>query len=234
MRLDVLSDRLLRPYQAVGAEFLISNRRSILADVPGLGKTTQALAAVETAGAWPMVVVCPAAVRSNWTREIATCLPHRTVESVAETHETHELAPADALVVSYDGLGRHRSRLPTNIRSIVLDECHYVRSSGTRRLAVAEEVVAALPADGVIIGLSGTPFVNRNADLLPMLQMIDRIRDFDSVPAFLERYCDPKPVWRKDGSCVTTHQGSTRTSELNTKLFESGIMLRRRKHEVAC
>lgn len=232
VRLDVLSDRLLRPYQAVGAEFLISNRRSILADVPGLGKTTQALAAVETADAWPMVVVCPAAVRSNWTREIAACLPHRTVESVAAHHETHGLAVADALVVSYDGLGMHRSRLPTNIRSIVLDECHYVRSSDTRRLAVTREVVAALPADGVLIGLSGTPFVNRNADLLPMLQMIDRISDFDSVPAFLERYCDPNPVWRKDGRCVTTHQGSTRTRELNTKLFESGIMLRRRKHEV--
>ncbi|MGE4429071.1 MAG: DEAD/DEAH box helicase, partial [Solirubrobacteraceae bacterium] len=69
----------LLPFQRAGVRYLLQRRRSFLADEQGLGKTVQALAALEVDGAWPAVVVCPASLKLVWEREAATWLPHRTV-----------------------------------------------------------------------------------------------------------------------------------------------------------
>ena len=48
-----------------------------IADEQGLGKTVEALAALEEDDAYPAVVVCPASLKLNWQRETARWLPHR-------------------------------------------------------------------------------------------------------------------------------------------------------------
>ena len=63
----------LRGYQAFGAKFALVQRRVILGDEMGLGKTMQALAAIchlAAKGATHFLVVCPASVLINWTREV--------------------------------------------------------------------------------------------------------------------------------------------------------------------
>jgi len=42
--------------------------RFLLADEPGLGKTAQALLAAEAANAYPLLVVVPNVVKTNWAR----------------------------------------------------------------------------------------------------------------------------------------------------------------------
>ncbi|WP_022929657.1 DEAD/DEAH box helicase [Patulibacter americanus] len=69
----------LQPFQHAGVRYLLKRRRSFLADEQGLGKTVQALAALEVDGAYPAVVVCPAGMKLTWQREAAKWLPHRTV-----------------------------------------------------------------------------------------------------------------------------------------------------------
>lgn len=72
----------MRPYTAVagdhiiafGAKFALVQERVIIGDEMGLGKTLQALAAMAhlaAGGATHFLVVCPASVVVNWTREIA-------------------------------------------------------------------------------------------------------------------------------------------------------------------
>ena len=79
-----LSDSLrLRGYQSFGARFALVQRRVILGDEMGLGKTVQAIAAMAhlaARGATHFLVVCPASVLINWTREIAR---HSTLPVVA-------------------------------------------------------------------------------------------------------------------------------------------------------
>src|SRR6188474_979695 len=66
-------------HQRAGIAFLLARRRAILADDMGLGKTRQAIiAAREAAPAGRYLVICPAAVKLNWRREI------RLVESDAD------------------------------------------------------------------------------------------------------------------------------------------------------
>ncbi|RZI87397.1 MAG: ATP-dependent helicase, partial [Microbacterium sp.] len=45
------------------------HRSFLLADEPGLGKTAQALLAAQAANAYPMLVVVPNVVKTNWARE---------------------------------------------------------------------------------------------------------------------------------------------------------------------
>ena len=51
---------------------------AFLADEQGLGKTVEALAALEADDAFPAIVVCPASLKLNWLRETERWLPHRT------------------------------------------------------------------------------------------------------------------------------------------------------------
>ena len=54
----------LEPFQWAGVRYVLEARRAFLADEPGLGKTVEALAALEADGAFPAVVVCPASLSS--------------------------------------------------------------------------------------------------------------------------------------------------------------------------
>jgi superfamily II DNA or RNA helicase len=63
----------LRGYQSFGARFALAQRRVVLGDEMGLGKTVQAIAVLAhlaAEGHSHFLVVCPAGVLINWTREI--------------------------------------------------------------------------------------------------------------------------------------------------------------------
>ena len=64
------------PGQVVAAA-ATGHRTFLLADEPGLGKTAEALLAAEAANAYPLLVVVPSVVKTNWAREAARWTPHR-------------------------------------------------------------------------------------------------------------------------------------------------------------
>ena len=69
----VPGDRELMPHQAqLVAAAAAGHRTFLLADEPGLGKTAQALLAAEAANAYPLLVVVPSVVKTNWAREAGT------------------------------------------------------------------------------------------------------------------------------------------------------------------
>src|SRR5436190_1227701 len=67
----------LQPFQWAAVRYALDARRTFLADEQGLGKTVEALAALEADGAYPAIVVCPASLKLNWAREAERWLPHR-------------------------------------------------------------------------------------------------------------------------------------------------------------
>jgi SWI/SNF-related matrix-associated actin-dependent regulator 1 of chromatin subfamily A len=73
----------LKPFQRAGVSYLLDQRRAFLADEQGLGKTIEALAALQADGAYPAVVVCPASLKLNWMREIERWLPGRTAQALS-------------------------------------------------------------------------------------------------------------------------------------------------------
>src|SRR3954451_12858242 len=66
----------LMPHQAqLVAATAAGHRTFLLADEPGLGKTAQALLAAEAANAYPLLVVVPNVVKTNWAREAGRWTP---------------------------------------------------------------------------------------------------------------------------------------------------------------
>lgn len=57
------------PYQQDGIVYGLTHKRLIIGDEPGLGKTLQSIGIVDTAGAYPCLVICPSSLKINWQRE---------------------------------------------------------------------------------------------------------------------------------------------------------------------
>ncbi|MCL2552982.1 MAG: DEAD/DEAH box helicase [Actinomycetia bacterium] len=100
----------LRGYQAFGARFALAQRRVVLGDEMGLGKTVQAVAALAhlaAGGRTHFLVVCPAGVLVNWTREIRGRSALRAVPLHGpDRHEAFAewRAQGGVGVTTYDGL----------------------------------------------------------------------------------------------------------------------------------
>lgn len=57
------------PFQQEGTEFLASRKLALLGDVPGLGKTNQAILALDELWATSILIICPGIAKINWLRE---------------------------------------------------------------------------------------------------------------------------------------------------------------------
>lgn len=69
---NISSDgRKLKEKQKEGVTFLVQNKRCILADGMGCGKSTQVTVASMETGAKKILIICPASLKSTWKREIS-------------------------------------------------------------------------------------------------------------------------------------------------------------------
>src|SRR5918997_58905 len=194
----------LRPFQRAGVAYVLRARRTFLADEQGLGKTVQALAALEEDGAYPALVVCPASLKLNWEREAQHWLPHR---SVAVVSGTGTVAPAaDITVVNYDILHAHRARLALRRpRALVLDESHYVKNPRAKRTQAVRRLAESLAPDALRVALTGTPVMNHAEELIPQLRIIGRLEDFGSGARLARRFqgigAEERIHWHLRRSC---------------------------------
>ncbi len=182
----------LKPFQRAGVSYLLSQRRAFLADEQGLGKTIEALAALEADGAYPAVVVCPASLKLNWLRELERWLPDRTAHALVGTGggvSTPMTEPADVTVVNYDILAARLGELQTlRPRALVLDESHYCKNAAAKRTQAVQRLSATVPREGLVLALTGTPVMNRPPELIAQLRILGRLADFGSGAQFGRRF----------------------------------------------
>src|SRR5919204_350443 len=130
----------LQPFQWAGVRYVLDARRAFLADEQGLGKTVQALAALEADAAYPAIVVCPASLKLNWEREARRWLPHRSVEVV----EGPVAVPrtGDITILNYEIVAAHRDAL-ARLRpgALVVDEAHYCKNPQAKRTQAVRRLV---------------------------------------------------------------------------------------------
>jgi superfamily II DNA or RNA helicase len=168
----------LRGYQSFGARFALAQRRVVLGDEMGLGKTVQAIAALAhlaAEGHSHFLVVCPASVLINWTREIGARSTLRALpvhgpdrqDAYGEwserggvaitTFDTLHTLPAP---VDKSPKGRRtRTEAPTGPTPgmLVVDEAHYVKNPDTRR---TKSVALWTERCDRVLFLTGTPMEN--------------------------------------------------------------------------
>jgi SWI/SNF-related matrix-associated actin-dependent regulator of chromatin subfamily A-like protein 1 len=179
----------LKPFQRAGVRYLLSQRRAFLADEQGLGKTIEALATLEADNAYPAIVVCPASLKLNWLRELSLWLPHRSAQALTGTRGDGPVQPADVTVVNYDIVAARLSALSAIApRALVLDESHYCKNAAAKRTQAVQQLSTAVPRDGLVLALTGTPVMNRPPELISQLRILGRLADFGSGAQFGKRF----------------------------------------------
>ena len=177
----------LHPFQRAAVAYALRTRRTFLADEQGLGKTVQALAALHAADAFPALVVCPASLRLNWRREIERWLPARSVEILGAGRAPS--GRAEISVLNYDSLHKHAAPLKAvGLRALVLDESHYCKSAKARRTKAARSLAKSLPPDALLLALTGTPVLNRPAELMAQLTLLGRLEEAGGYRRFRHVY----------------------------------------------
>jgi SNF2-related domain/Helicase conserved C-terminal domain len=171
----------LMPHQGqVVAAAAAGHRTFLLADEPGLGKTAQALLAAEAANTFPLLVVVPNVVKTNWAREAARWTPHRPVTVVQGDGETVD-GFAEIVVVNYDVLDRHVGWLGTfGFRGMVVDEAHFIKNKASQRsqhvLALSDRI-RTRTGRPLLMALTGTPLINDIEDFRAIWQFLGWIDD---------------------------------------------------------
>ena len=203
----------LRGYQSFGARFALAQRRVVLGDEMGLGKTVQAIAVLAHLagdGHKHFLVVCPASVLINWTREIRSRSTLRAVpvhgpdrqDAYAEWRERGGVAVTtfDVLHSLPDpaaGRGKGSADVPA---ALVVDEAHYVKNPDARR---SRAVARWTDRCERVLFLTGTPMENRVEEFRTLVrylqpELVPKIQGSDAVagphtfrrsvaPAYLRR-----------------------------------------------
>ncbi len=171
----------LMPHQGqVVAAAAAGHRTFLLADEPGLGKTAEALLAAEAANAYPLLVVVPSVVKTNWAREAARWTPHRPVTVVQGDGEAVD-GFADIVVLNYEVLDRHMGWLGDfDFRGMVVDEAHFIKnktSQRSQRVLALSDRIRSRAARPLLMALTGTPLINDIDDFRAIWQFLGWIDD---------------------------------------------------------
>lgn len=214
---------LFRDYQLDGISWirhmLATEGAALLADEMGIGKTAQAIAALESSTDARILVLAPAIAVPHWAGQIRRWSPLG-------------LKPERWLVMSPEKFTRAvKKGLAPQFTHVILDEIHYYGNPKSQRSKAVAGFLAAHETRPLVIGLSGTPLQTRVRDLWHVLDLLWPGR-FGRFWDFQKRYCDghyveiqglEAPVWQADGA--------SRIEELAIRL--RACMLRRTKADVA-
>jgi hypothetical protein len=175
------ADLELMPHQGqLVAAAAAGHRTFLLADEPGLGKTAEALLAAEAANAYPLLVVVPNVVKTNWAREAARWTPHRTATVVQGDGETVN-GFADIIVLNYEVLDRHLGWLSNyGFRGMVVDEAHFIKnktSQRSRHVLALSARIRSRTARPLLMALTGTPLINDIEDFLAIWEFLGWLED---------------------------------------------------------
>lgn len=236
------------PYQHEGIMYGLQHKRLIIGDEPGLGKTLQSIGIVDTAGAYPCLVICPSSLKINWQREFEkfTDKSALVLDNAVRTTWPYLLRMGmhQVAVVNYESLrkyfvwdirpdgksgGTSRAfRLKDVVfcpqikmfKSIIIDESHRVKDPSAQQTIFTKGL--SVGKEWIIL-LSGTPVVNRPEDLVSQLSIMGRLQDFGGATQFKADYCtDPKD---KDA------EPAVPLSVLSRRLYDT-CMIRREKAKV--
>jgi len=226
------------PHQVDGVRWLDRVKSGILGDEPGVGKTFQACVASDAR----VIVVCPAAMRVEWGREMNRWRPEYRVLVVAGTkpYKQSEYEAADVIVINYDILKDHLDELlKLDIRTVICDEAQYLKNmkqrgknrelEGSQRAKSVHQLLEKGPEKRFM--LTATPIMNRVIELWSLLFMVDPQR-WSSYVDFGMRFCDGKLKDQivKGGRRIRMYDfsGVSNAPELHS-ILTSRYMLRRTK-----
>jgi superfamily II DNA or RNA helicase len=184
---------LMRHQARFVEEVKAGHRTFLLADEPGLGKTAQALLAASVSNSYPLLVVVPNVVKTNWAREVALWTPQRTA-TVVHGDGNDVDAFSDVVIVNYEVLDRHVGWLGRfGFKGMVVDEAHFIKNLTSQRskhvLSLARSIRASSPK-ALFMALTGTPLINQIDDFRAIWQFLGWIDEKKPLPVLMDKLED--------------------------------------------
>lgn len=244
------------PFQKAGIDYATKRNHVLIADPPGLGKTIQAIGVHNFDPANKILIVCPASLKVNWSREwrkwdvhgktagIAMSIPRRkTKDGVTTSWTEHDWPDTDVVIVNYDMLETFDAQVKSTQWDLaIFDEAHLLKSEDAIRTkcvfggkkkarkkdgAVVEKAKTFTPIDSCQwLFLTGTPILSKPIELWNFVKHCDPEGLGRNWLRFAERYCDAE-----DNGFGLDTTGASNLEELNRFLRER-FMVRRNKTEV--
>lgn len=218
-------------FQKHGASFLKAMPFALLADVPGLGKSIQTMAALENL-AGPHLIFCPASLKYSWEAEITKWQPKEKVMVIDGDREERLAKWAKAkngnfkyVIANYELLIHDYLEIVTFQKwvSITCDEATRISNPDAKTVKYLKTIKAKKK-----IALTGTPISNKPDDIWSIIDWM--------IPGYLgtyfqfrSKYCILEEDWAR-GREFKRISGYQNLDKLSEKVGR--FMLRRTKEEV--
>ncbi len=179
-------NRVPKAFQSTGILFGLLNKNIMIADEMGLGKTIQALGIVSYSNAFPLIIVCPNSLKYKWLNECELIIDKKITVIDSSTKNYDE--ESDIFIMGYESVKKHieKIELNNNIKSVIFDECHYLKNPKTKRSKSCKRLTNKKE---YIIELSGSPLLNRTNDLINQIDILNRLEDIGGYQYYIDNYC---------------------------------------------
>ncbi|HEY8690544.1 MAG TPA: DEAD/DEAH box helicase [Chitinophagaceae bacterium] len=205
--LDVEIPLLIKPYgyQEKGIAYSRLNKRVIIGDQPGLGKTLQAIGTICSFGitdnmlnAGPGLIICPSSLKINWKKEWMEVAGRRAMilsDNIKNTwQQYYKVGMCDVFIVNYESLKKYfvqsgwskpkegqfkMNQIPfrenISVFKWLVIDESHKCKDGTTQQS--KFVMGIAKEKDIVLELTGTPVLNKSRDLITQLHIIDRLRD---------------------------------------------------------
>lgn len=241
------TDEELSGYQKGSIVYALERQNALIGDEPGLGKTAEAICFANEIKAKRILVLCPAAIRNQWVREIQrwTLMKWPYSLHLVQSGRSGVNPNANWTICSYDmarieGIGKQLAARHYDCG--IFDEIHYLKTTDSKRTRAVFGGGDNPPFQAIaekcqrILGLSGTPLPNRPRELYTITRGLcfDAI-DWLSEDRFFDRFNPSIRVQRFDPklnrTIVYNDERTGRHMELQNRL-RANFMTRHLKREV--
>lgn len=165
----------LRRYQTWGVRYIVHQKRVLLGDEMGLGKTVEAIASmvhIRNNGGSHFLVICPAGVLINWTREVYRHSDLDPIQIYGYWYQQfkHWLKKGGVAITTY-GMLKH-IELPQNFKldGIVVDEAHYIKNLTSQRSVYATKLIAN--SENALL-MTGTALENKVGEMVNIIGVLN-------------------------------------------------------------
>lgn len=204
----------LREYQQQFVDLLDKNKRMLLGDDLGLGKTVSALATLTDPKKLPALIVVPTHLPDQWYKEVKKFLGlsvHRI-----NKRQPYNLPATDIYITKYSCItGWVDVFQKKNFKTVIFDEIHGLRRKESMKYTAAESIVKNIDYR---IGLSATPIYNHGDEIYNVVNILKE-------NALGSRY-DFLREWTTNDKVVSDPKA------LGSYLRENFLFLRRTRKEV--
>jgi len=170
----------------------------------------------------PMLIVVPATLKINWSREITKWGVSGKVQ-ILSGRDAYVDKSCDITIINYDILSDNLDKLvDINFKLLIADEIHLCKNTKTKRTKAFKYLSKKIKH---IICISGTPIINRPLEFWPTLNTLCP-EIFNNFYRYTQKFCGAE-----HNGYGWQNKGSSNTDELNDILVKS-IMIRRLKKDV--